>query len=194
MYNDLQANAKLQKSVSPRYWEVIVRISIGISVLNATITTSSCAHDVNILSTAKRLPRTPADVNDFLSVIFIGMRSQLKNAMTPLIIRKSKVCRFLYWLKVNNILYKDIEIDESNLNLYPDTGILPGSLEKAFVDTDTDPDEAFAEETSGIHDHPAVDIQNHRESNDTVNSYMEHTGMSDPEGYNISGRSFNSFK
>ena len=32
----------------------------------------TCAHDMNVVSTATVFPRTPDDVNDMLSVIFIG--------------------------------------------------------------------------------------------------------------------------
>ncbi|KAG2083698.1 uncharacterized protein F5147DRAFT_622204 [Suillus discolor] len=33
---------------------------------------NTCAHDMNVMSTASVLPRTPADINGFLSVVFIG--------------------------------------------------------------------------------------------------------------------------
>jgi hypothetical protein len=33
---------------------------------------NTCAHDMNVVSTATVLPRTPDDVNDMLSVVFIG--------------------------------------------------------------------------------------------------------------------------
>ena len=33
---------------------------------------NTCAHDMNVVSTATVLPRTPDDVNDMLSIVFIG--------------------------------------------------------------------------------------------------------------------------
>ena len=33
---------------------------------------NSCAHELNIISTASVLPRTPGDINSILSVVFIG--------------------------------------------------------------------------------------------------------------------------
>jgi hypothetical protein len=33
---------------------------------------NTCAHEMNTMSTATVLPRTPSDVNGFLSVVFIG--------------------------------------------------------------------------------------------------------------------------
>ncbi|KAG2124853.1 uncharacterized protein EDB93DRAFT_1098257 [Suillus bovinus] len=33
---------------------------------------NTCAHETNVVSTIKVLPQTPADINDMLSVIFIG--------------------------------------------------------------------------------------------------------------------------
>lgn len=51
---------------------------------------NTCAHDVNILSTVDILPRTPADINDCISIDFIGQWHVLKHALTPFIIRKKK--------------------------------------------------------------------------------------------------------
>ncbi|KAG2146506.1 uncharacterized protein EDB93DRAFT_462806 [Suillus bovinus] len=33
---------------------------------------NTCAHDMNVMSTVSVLPRTPTDINGFLSVVFIG--------------------------------------------------------------------------------------------------------------------------
>ncbi|KAG1721365.1 uncharacterized protein EDB91DRAFT_1240318 [Suillus paluster] len=58
-----------------------------------------CAHDMNVVSTASVLPRTPAD---------------------------NKIWTFLVWLKHHNRLYSDIPLEPGNLNLYPADDMLPG--------------------------------------------------------------------
>jgi len=68
---------------------------------------NTCAHNQNVVLTAKVLPRTSADINDSLTVVFVGPGSTiplscLKNVFR---IRKEKVRRFLLWLKHNNRLY-----------------------------------------------------------------------------------------
>ncbi len=61
---------------------------------------STCAHEMNISSTAKVLPRTPADVNSALSVVFIGCASLDKvPKMDMLFVRKKKVIAFLLFFK-----------------------------------------------------------------------------------------------
>ncbi|KAF8426441.1 hypothetical protein L210DRAFT_3420646, partial [Boletus edulis BED1] len=88
---------------------------------------NTCAHDVNIISTASVLPRTPADVAGFLSVVFVGPRKfDPKSLGTTFRVRKSKIWAFLVWLKRHNRLYTDIPIDPDVVELYPDDGMLPG--------------------------------------------------------------------
>jgi hypothetical protein len=56
---------------------------------------NTCAHDMVVVSTASVLPRTPADINGMLSVIFIGPgKFQLNNLGLSFRIRKAKVCHF----------------------------------------------------------------------------------------------------
>ncbi|KIO18773.1 hypothetical protein M407DRAFT_49732, partial [Tulasnella calospora MUT 4182] len=67
---------------------------------------NTCAHDMNIVSTATVLPRTPTDIVGRLSVVFVGPRAQKSQALKALFrIRKAKVWRFLLCLKQNNALY-----------------------------------------------------------------------------------------
>ncbi|KAF8461303.1 hypothetical protein JB92DRAFT_2570416, partial [Gautieria morchelliformis] len=94
---------------------------------------NTCAHDINILSVADTLPRTPADLNGMLSVVFFGRgKLDLSKLGTLFHIRKAKVWSFLCWLSSNNELYQNIIIDRSIMDLYPDDGILPG-LEDAII-------------------------------------------------------------
>jgi hypothetical protein len=73
---------------------------------------NTCAHEMNVVSTASVLPCTPADINETLSVVFIGpgkLRPEfLKNIYH---IRKQKVWDFLLWLTSHNILYSHMLLD-----------------------------------------------------------------------------------
>jgi hypothetical protein len=72
---------------------------------------NTCAFTQNTLSTAEKLPRTPSDVNDLLSVGFTGPsvkvpESCLKNVFR---VRKRKTFDFLNFLRHHNNLYDDIQ-------------------------------------------------------------------------------------
>ena len=74
---------------------------------------NTCAHEMNVNSTATVLPRTPPNVNGLLSVVFIGP-SKFKPEYLGNMYRicKAKVWNFLQWLKVHNRLYQDTTLDE----------------------------------------------------------------------------------
>lgn len=96
---------------------------------------NTCAHEMNMNSTATVLPHAPSDVNDLLSVVFIGpskFKAEYLGNMYR--IRKSKVWDFLQWLKVHNRLYQDISLDEQRMDLYPNDGYLPGIEETVIHD------------------------------------------------------------
>ncbi|KAG1740760.1 uncharacterized protein EDB91DRAFT_1237188 [Suillus paluster] len=89
---------------------------------------NTCAHDMNIMSTASVLPRTPADINGFLSVIFIGPEAFDPKQM------EHKTWSFLLWLKAHNHMYAHIPLDESIMDLYPLDGTLPGLQDRVIED------------------------------------------------------------
>ncbi|KAF8231122.1 hypothetical protein L208DRAFT_1278729, partial [Tricholoma matsutake] len=96
---------------------------------------NNCAHDMNVISTASVLPRTPDHVNQMLSVVFIGPGKYKNECLKNMFcIRKSKVWDFLVWLKyeAKNPLYANITLDPRNADLYPNDNILPG-LEQHVV-------------------------------------------------------------
>jgi hypothetical protein len=78
---------------------------------------NTCAHDMNVISTASKLPRSPEDVNGMFSVIFVGpgkfRPESLKNTFR---VCKKKFWSFLLWLKSHNRLYMDLDLDPSILN------------------------------------------------------------------------------
>ncbi|KAL0573044.1 hypothetical protein V5O48_008922 [Marasmius crinis-equi] len=95
-----------------------------------------CAHELNTVSTANILPRTPADVRDLLTVVFIGSGKfdfSKMGANSVFRVRKRKVLEFLQWLSVHNPAYKDVTISLENLNQYPEDGTLTGLEESVIV-------------------------------------------------------------
>ncbi|KAF8996887.1 hypothetical protein BDQ17DRAFT_1249152 [Cyathus striatus] len=75
----------------------------------------------------KVLPPAIEDVVTPICVLFIGSslpsREWLRTKAKPLVVRREKVRKALEWLKSNNPLYSDVNIDYNNLN----------SLETEFV-------------------------------------------------------------
>ncbi|KAI0754460.1 hypothetical protein C8Q80DRAFT_1093390, partial [Daedaleopsis nitida] len=94
---------------------------------------NTCAHDMNVISTAELLPRTPTDVNGLLSVVFIGPQKFDPAKVGSLFrVRREKILQFLLWLKAHNVLYRDIPIELSILEDFPSDGPLPGLLERVI--------------------------------------------------------------
>ncbi|KAG1876992.1 hypothetical protein C8R48DRAFT_591367, partial [Suillus tomentosus] len=92
---------------------------------------NTCAHEMNTVSTATVLPRTPTDVNGFLSVVFIGPEKFDPKRMGTLFrVRREKIWRFLVWLRHHNHLYADIPLDPAIMALYPSDGPMPGLSER----------------------------------------------------------------
>jgi hypothetical protein len=109
---------------------------------------------MNVGSTATVLLLAPADVNGLLSVVFIGSRTFKPKYLGNMYrIRKSKVWRFLQWLKRHNRLYANVSLDESTMELYPDDGYLPGIEGSVVHDRKSDAEDIFKEETAGISEH-----------------------------------------
>ena len=153
---------------------------------------NTCAHDMNVVSTASVLPRTPADINGMLSVVFIGPGKFKPDNLGALFkIRKAKVWGFLLWLKEHNRLYTDMTLDPDVINLYPDDDILPG-IEHCIIEdhnTQADVRSIFAEETAGFSEHPA-EVLGSKGDSDGPLVLLEKMGVSDPEGIKLSGRTF----
>ncbi|KIO27212.1 hypothetical protein M407DRAFT_233348 [Tulasnella calospora MUT 4182] len=105
---------------------------------------NTCAHDMNVLSTATVLPRTPADILGQLSVVFIGPGPLKESALKSVFrFRKSKLWAFLLWLKVNNPLYKDRLLSLDQLALDDKDGCVPGLEDATIVDNDLSATDTF---------------------------------------------------
>jgi len=156
---------------------------------------NTCAHEMNVSSTAAVLPRAPSDVNGLLSVVFIGPSKFKPEYLGNMYrIRKSKVWDFLQWLKKHNRLYRDTILDEQTMDLYPDDGYLPGIEETVIHDSRSDGEDMFKEETSGMSEHPAELFDAPLDSSDhePTRTMIEKTGVTDPECDRIPGRLFTS--
>ncbi|KAL6301483.1 hypothetical protein BKA93DRAFT_708124, partial [Sparassis latifolia] len=96
---------------------------------------NTCAHDLNVVSTASVLPRTPADVAGMLTVVFIGPHKFKPEYVGNMYhVRKRKIWSFLLWLKSYNKLYKHMTFDLSALDMYPEDDVLPGLSSRIVED------------------------------------------------------------
>ena len=84
------------------------------------------------------LPQPIDETLTFICIVFVGSstltKEWLRAKAKPLIVRREKVQRALAWLKVNNPLYKDIQISEENLQTLPQEDVLPYHIERVAPD------------------------------------------------------------
>ncbi|KAJ3904929.1 hypothetical protein F5879DRAFT_800659, partial [Lentinula edodes] len=93
-----------------------------------------CAHPLDICSVAKKLPWSPADLNDLITVVFVS-KAKLKQhdlqKLKPYFVRRSIIRMLLSDLCHRNRLYVGLyTLDSSMLELYPDNDLLPGLQER----------------------------------------------------------------
>lgn len=153
---------------------------------------NTCAHEMNIESTASVLPRTPDNINGLLSVVFIGPGRFKSDCLQSMFhVRKAKIWRFLHWLKfeAHNPLYQNITLDPLSADMYPIDGVLPGIDNRVIHDTHLNVQATFDTETAGIDDHPALQVRQDSDTMDPV-IFLEKMGVSDPESVTLQGRSF----
>ncbi|KAJ3516563.1 hypothetical protein NMY22_g14178 [Coprinellus aureogranulatus] len=154
---------------------------------------NTCAHEMNVVSTAKKLPCTPADINGMLTVVFVGPGPfKPDDAGDVFRVRKEKILAFLLWLRDHNRLYSHLDLDMDAVSQYPDDGPLPGIEESALHDerSATDARSMFNEETAGIESHPASLLTTDTNENMSGTLVLEKMGVSDPESTRIPARRF----
>jgi hypothetical protein len=82
---------------------------------------------------AEILPPTVSETLTFICVIFVGSskltKEWLREKAKPLVVRREKVRDALVWLKFNNPLYKDIQIDQQSVDALPVEDVLPYHIE-----------------------------------------------------------------
>lgn len=78
---------------------------------------------------SRLLPALIDKIVSYVCVLFVGSsrptQEWLKKKAKPLLVRREKVHRALEWLKENNSLYKDIEINYDILNHFPSEFVPP---------------------------------------------------------------------
>ncbi|KAJ3554887.1 hypothetical protein NP233_g12331 [Leucocoprinus birnbaumii] len=156
---------------------------------------NTCAHEMNVISTATVLPRTPADINDMLSIVFIGAKKPDSKSLKHIFrVRKQKICDFLDWLRVNNTLYSNIPIVAELMDLYPDDDVLPGIDGRILHDKESSPEKLFDEETAGFQPHPAALLKENPAAEAGLLPepvvMIEKMGVSDLESDRVPGRVF----
>lgn len=79
--------------------------------------------------TETTLPLTLDEAAKPICVVFVGSKSPtkewLKEKAVPLSVRRDKIKRALVWLKENNVLYRDILVDEGRIDSLPENDIVP---------------------------------------------------------------------
>ncbi|KAG1765855.1 hypothetical protein EV702DRAFT_920286, partial [Suillus placidus] len=96
---------------------------------------NTCAHKSDVVSTVRVLPRTPADINGMISVVFLGPNKLDPHSLrTIFCVRKWVVWNFLLWLCTHNRLYQNITLDGDVMDLYPEDGTVPGLAERMVYD------------------------------------------------------------
>ncbi len=154
---------------------------------------NTCAHNLNIISMATVLPRTPADVNGMLGVVFVGPKCLVKSCLSTIYkIRKEKVWWFLCWLAENNPLYELVKLLKAHLDMYGENEIVPGLEVRVIVHepTEKEVEAMFEEETAGFEQHYASEALEDARTNGREITLLEKMGMSDVESVKVQGRTF----
>lgn len=153
---------------------------------------NTCAFAQNTVSTAQKLPRTPADVNDLLSVVFTGSNSKVPESCLKKVfrVRKQKIQDFLAFLTQNNHLYHDIEIDYMALDSYPSDGALPGIGERIILNHVSNTVSQFDEESASFEPHPSNQLfeSGTEASEESPHVFLESTGVFDSDNADIPAR------
>ena len=165
-----------------------------IVILQTSLTFTN--HQIHVVPTATVLPCTPDDIDDMLSIIFIGPGKYKPDCLKNMFhVCKSKTWNFLVWLKnvVNNPLYQGITLDQRHVEIYPDSDVLPGIDKCVSVefqwhlvhDTTLNAKQTFDDETTGFSDHLASQVG--QDDGEGIVLYLEKLGVSDPENVLLHG-------
>ncbi|CAF3385678.1 unnamed protein product, partial [Rotaria socialis] len=135
------------------------------------------------------LPLKLDDLCDTLKVIFVGAhppeRVHLKKVLT---VRKKKVTQALHWLKKNNILYQNVEINLHNINQLPEDDVPEAimlTMEQKIGDEEippervgyvpdplADPTESTNSDTIPISNSGVLDVNGSTVTSDEIKNYV----------------------
>ncbi|KAJ7740120.1 hypothetical protein B0H16DRAFT_1664507 [Mycena metata] len=91
---------------------------------------------------AQTLPPSITDVTTPICVVFVGSKPPtsewLREKAKPLIVRKERVLNALNWLKTHNHLYRDVVIDQTELDALPQEAVLPFHIQHVIPNTGID--------------------------------------------------------
>ncbi|KAJ3930947.1 MAG: hypothetical protein NXY57DRAFT_869326, partial [Lentinula lateritia] len=97
-----------------------------------------CAHPLDICSIAKRLPWSPVDLNDLITIVFVGKAKLNEDdikKLKPYFVRRNVIRLLLSDLCRRNRLYAGLYmLDNSMLELYPENDLLPGLQDRIVYD------------------------------------------------------------
>lgn len=78
----------------------------------------------DLINIAATLPLDLYDLCDSLKIIFVGCRPPQRNTLKHVLtVRRKKVFEALQWLRLNNPLYRNISINQSNIDKLPDNDV-----------------------------------------------------------------------
>ncbi|THV04014.1 hypothetical protein K435DRAFT_650131, partial [Dendrothele bispora CBS 962.96] len=98
---------------------------------------NTCAFEMNYISTATQLPRTPTDVNGMITVVYVGAARPTEEHLrrcTQFRVRRPVILDLLEFLRHSNSMYKQYVPDAATLALYPEDGILPGLIDSVIFE------------------------------------------------------------
>ncbi|KAF5343799.1 hypothetical protein D9758_016212 [Tetrapyrgos nigripes] len=161
---------------------------------------NACAFELNTVSTANVLPWTPNDLNNMISVVFVGPKKltlQELRQIKQLMVRKSVIWTLLNFLFLHNRLYHKLPPPcAAILNMYPDNDILPGLQDCIIYDHSSDAQTIFNQESSCFSEHPNATFLDPDADQNQLEAYsehreaiLEHLGVHDPRCTKIPARS-----
>ncbi|KAF5349842.1 hypothetical protein D9758_014038 [Tetrapyrgos nigripes] len=154
---------------------------------------NTSAFELNTVSTARVLPRSPDDLNGMISVVFVGPKKltlQELRQIKQLYVRKSVVSRLLHYLFRHNRLYKNFSLPSTEiLNMYPENDIIPGLEQRIVYDRETSATSVFDQQSSSFSEHPSAQFLE-SDADQDINgepfsehrqAILEHLGVHDPD-------------
>ncbi|KAJ7939468.1 hypothetical protein B0H13DRAFT_1850764 [Mycena leptocephala] len=122
----------------------------------------------------RHIRRFSMEIHRKTSMVFIGPKKFKADAINELFrIRRDKVWAFICWLKF------------TAQNPFEATTVLPGINDRIIHDDQSNSRQVFEEESAGVDNHPAADLQNTEDGGPVF--FLENMGVSDPECDGISG-------
>ncbi|EJD38107.1 hypothetical protein AURDEDRAFT_72512, partial [Auricularia subglabra TFB-10046 SS5] len=96
------------------------------------------------------LPPHRDDLDDMLAIVFTGAARPLDEVLRriPFLVRRNAVMAALDWLKLNNVLYRDIEISQLNMDSYED-GAIPVYIQYERSETNNPVEARAANDNEG---------------------------------------------